>query len=415
MSSAPSTARSWLPTRQSSQRSRDQRRAGVGLGAVADHVAEAPDLVDAGLVDRREDGFERRQVGVDVAEDGYAQAGSVPRPGLGPYDWPVTATDSIAALRGAVEGAARALRDGEPTEPAPDPRAPAEARARRLQLQRGDAARRAAGRQPARRRRAAARRARGRLGAWRQPRADRGRRPGLRQPLPRRLLVPAGARGACWRPARTSGRRRPQAPERVLVEFVSANPTGPLHVGARPPRRLRRLAGAAAARRPATRSSASTTSTTPAARSTASPTRSRRGCAGEEPPEDGYAGEYVTEIAERLAAEGVDPADREALGARGVELMLEEIAGDAGALRRPLRQLVLRAQPLRERRGRGGARPSCEKRGHTYRQRGRALAADHRLRRRQGPGPDPLQRRADLPRRRTSPTTGTSCSAASSG
>src|SRR5882724_5171243 len=37
----------------------------------------------------------------------------------GPYDWRVSATDSIAELRGAVEQAARALRDGEPTEPEP--------------------------------------------------------------------------------------------------------------------------------------------------------------------------------------------------------------------------------------------------------------------------------------------------------
>ena len=75
MSSSPSTARSWLPTRQTSQRSRTSVGAGVGLGAVADHVAEAPDLLDAGLVDRREDGLEGGQVGVDVADDGYAQAG----------------------------------------------------------------------------------------------------------------------------------------------------------------------------------------------------------------------------------------------------------------------------------------------------------------------------------------------------
>ena len=62
VSSSPSTARSWLPTRQTSQRSRDQRRAGVGLGAVADDVAEAPALLDAGLVDRREHGLEGGQV-----------------------------------------------------------------------------------------------------------------------------------------------------------------------------------------------------------------------------------------------------------------------------------------------------------------------------------------------------------------
>ena len=80
MSSAPSSARSWLPTRQTDAALAHQRRAGVGLGAVADHVAEAPDLLDAGLVDRREDGLEGLPVGVDVAEDGCAQAGSVPRP-----------------------------------------------------------------------------------------------------------------------------------------------------------------------------------------------------------------------------------------------------------------------------------------------------------------------------------------------
>jgi hypothetical protein len=52
-----------------------ERRALVRLGAIADEVAEAPDLVDSGLVDRREDGFERGQVGVDVTEDGGAQTG----------------------------------------------------------------------------------------------------------------------------------------------------------------------------------------------------------------------------------------------------------------------------------------------------------------------------------------------------
>src|ERR1700749_1237930 len=47
------------------------------------------------------------------------KAGRVTRPGRGPYDWPVTATDSITALRGAVESAARALRDGAESEPRP--------------------------------------------------------------------------------------------------------------------------------------------------------------------------------------------------------------------------------------------------------------------------------------------------------
>ena len=38
---------------------------------------------------------------------------------------------------------------------------------------------------------------------------------------------------------------------------------------------------------------------------------------GDEPPEDGYEGEYVAELAERIAAEGIDPADLEALGGAG--------------------------------------------------------------------------------------------------
>src|SRR4029077_2589620 len=97
----------------------DQLGAEVGIGAVADHVAEAPELLDRRLLARAEHGLEGRPVGVDVVETGSAQAGSVPAAGRGPYDWVVAATDSIAELKDAVEAAARALRDGERTEPAP--------------------------------------------------------------------------------------------------------------------------------------------------------------------------------------------------------------------------------------------------------------------------------------------------------
>ena len=76
---------------------------------------------------------------------------------------------------------------------------------------------------------------------------------------------------------------------------------------------------------------------------------------GEEPPEDGYAGEYVTEIAERLAAEGVDPVRSRDAGSAGDRGGAEGSPADARALRGQLRQLVLRAQPLRQRRGREGA------------------------------------------------------------
>jgi hypothetical protein len=49
-----------------------QLGAAVGLGAVADHVAEAPDLLHLGGVDRAQRGLERGQVGMDVADYGYA-------------------------------------------------------------------------------------------------------------------------------------------------------------------------------------------------------------------------------------------------------------------------------------------------------------------------------------------------------
>lgn len=56
-----------------------QVRALVGLGAVAEHVAEAPDLLDSHVVGRPEDRLEGGQVGVDVADHGYAhRAASVP-------------------------------------------------------------------------------------------------------------------------------------------------------------------------------------------------------------------------------------------------------------------------------------------------------------------------------------------------
>ena len=46
--SSPVTARSWLPARQTSACSRDEPAAVVGVGAVADEVAQAPDLLAPG-------------------------------------------------------------------------------------------------------------------------------------------------------------------------------------------------------------------------------------------------------------------------------------------------------------------------------------------------------------------------------
>ena len=69
--------------------------------------------------------------------------------------------------------------------------------------------------------------------------------------------------------------------------------------------------------------------------------------------------------------------------------------GDPPPLRRHLRRLVLGALPARVRRRRAGPRPGVGGRPR-LRERGRHLAADHHLRRRQGPRPDPLGRRVHL-------------------
>jgi arginyl-tRNA synthetase len=120
------------------------------------------------------------------------------------------------------------------------------------------------------------------------------------------------------------GRSHTDSPERVMVEFVSANPTGPLHVGGGRHAaygdsivRLLEATGHEVWREfyvndaggQIDRFAASI-----AARMT-----------GGEMPEDGYEGEYVSDIASHLGEEGVDPADAEALKRRGVELMIEAV------------------------------------------------------------------------------------------
>jgi len=134
----------------------------------------------------------------------------------------------------------------------------------------------------------------------------------------RRAMARLAAAGKDLGPAPT------ESPERVLVEFVSANPTGPLHVGggrhAAYGDALVRLLEAVGhdvqrefyvndAGGQVRRFAASI-----AARMT-----------GGEPPEEGYEGQYVADLAERLLADGIDPADSEAVGRHGIELILEGV------------------------------------------------------------------------------------------
>ncbi len=120
------------------------------------------------------------------------------------------------------------------------------------------------------------------------------------------------------------GAGRPERPERVMVEFVSANPTGPLTVaggrGAAYGDSLARLFGLLGheVEREYYLNDAGTQIRL-FAESIAARIR------GEGPPADGYAGEYVTELAQELAADGVAPDDLDQLGRRGTEAMRVKI------------------------------------------------------------------------------------------
>ncbi len=169
----------------------------------------------------------------------------------------------------------------------------------------------------------------------------------------------------CWRPGRTSGRAPTESPEKVLVEFVSANPTGPIHVGTGRNAaygdslvRLLEAAGHEVEREYYVNDAGSQVDRF--ADSIAARMR------GEEPPEDGYEGDYVSEIAERLAAEGVDAErPRDARTARG--------RAGAEGVRRTLERFGVRFDNWFSERSlyaKGeveAALGELEKRGHTYR------------------------------------------------
>jgi arginyl-tRNA synthetase len=114
------------------------------------------------------------------------------------------------------------------------------------------------------------------------------------------------------------------ARERILVEFVSANPTGPLNAaGGRHAAygdslaRVLELAGHEVEREYYVNDFGTQVDlfgATIAARMRDEPV-----------PEGGYQGEYVRGLAESLRAEGLDASDAGALAERGVAVMLEEV------------------------------------------------------------------------------------------
>jgi arginyl-tRNA synthetase len=232
-------------------------------------------------------------------------------------------TDSIAELRAAVRRAALALRDGEPTGPEPTLDRPPKAElgdyssnaAMLLAAPLGEAPRDVATRLAAQLEQE--------LGA--EDSIDRVEVAGpgfvnlfLSDEWYRRAMARLAAAGERLGPAPLS------SPQKILIEYVSANPTGPLHVGGGRHAaygdslvRLLRAAGHEVASEYYVNDSGGQVQRFAASIAAA--------MTGAEPPEDGYEGAYVAELGERLRAQGVDPADAEAVGRRGIELILEGV------------------------------------------------------------------------------------------
>ena len=244
-----------------------------------EEIAVAPGLRRAsGQHDRRRSAAVRSSSGVRARRRHVRSPSRRPRPCCDAGD--VVMAHGHAAHDGAPRGAVRARRRGAPARDTRSPtlRAAVERggrglarrrarRGRRPTLERpqarpsyGDystnaahAARAGAERAAARGRRAAGRRA-ARAASARRWSASRSPGPGfLNLFLSDAWYVEALDCGA-GRRRRASAAAAPTRPERVNVEFVSANPTGPLHGGQRAQRRLRRRARAAARRSPATTS-----------------------------------------------------------------------------------------------------------------------------------------------------------------
>jgi arginyl-tRNA synthetase len=236
------------------------------------------------------------------------------------------ATDPIAELRSAVSRAALALRDGEPTGPEPTLERPPKAElgdyssnaAMLLAAPLGENPRDVAGR--------LATELSEQLGPQTIERIEVAG-PGfvnffLADDWYRRAMTSLAATGEMLAPAPAAA----ASPERILVEFVSANPTGPLHVGGGRHAaygdslvRLLEATGHEVEREFYVNDAGGQVGRFAASIAAR--------MLGEEIPEDGYEGAYVAELGERISAEGIDPADLEAVGNRGIELVLEGVRG----------------------------------------------------------------------------------------
>ena len=172
------------------------------------------------------------------------------------------------------------------------------------------------------------------------------------------------------RPAPASARASPSARERVQVEMVSANPTGPITVASARNGAIRRLASPGCSSSPGhevEREYYYNDAGAQMERFRASVEAVRR---GEEPPEDGYRGDYVARARERCRGDPVPPM------LERIEATLERfrIHFDSWALQSELERAAARAAPRLD----------------TYEQDGAVWARSSRVRRRAGPRDHPL-------------------------
>ena len=166
------------------------------------------------------------------------------------------------------------------------------------------------------------------------------------------------------------------AGQRVNLEFVSANPTGPLHLGGTrwaavgdSLARILQAHGAEVAREYYFNDHGAQIDRFAAVAAGARPGASRR-------PEDGYGGAYIGDIAARVVADapGRQPDPRtlpeaeaqEVFRAAGVDLMFGEIKADAARLRRRLRRLLPRERPARRPGRSSDAVARLRELGHIY-------------------------------------------------
>ena len=194
------------------------------------------------------------------------------------------------------------------------------------------------------------------------------------------------------------GAGSPEQPEKVVLEFVSANPTGPLTAASGRHAafgdalaRILEQAGHAVSREYYFNDAGSQIDRL------GESIRAR--ARGEALPEDGYEGDYVVELARQIP--GAADEDVRVLATKAVEAIMTGIRAtleayrvhfDSWFLERSLHDGSPSAVRARDRAARGA--------GPHLSLRGRAVAAHDAVRRRQGPRADPLQRRDDLLRQR---------------